>query len=315
MINLINHIANKSEEVILPIVRGLAIYKGRKIKFHHRNHGWYVIRIGNSTEIVREASRKDMRDLKIKTFLGFSFENSIVPFNFENFHRYSLTDSEPVMYYNRMEDPWNLIRVAYTEDKNLIYLSSERNLKANQILRSLKEAFETESPIQSISGITPEMTFLFFSYNFLRAEARERERIQRLMIEQAEREQKLKEMENTIEGRIRLALHASNATLVSWSSVPRSTNINVVWEINTGGRNQRISSVVRRDTLAMTRDGLGFCASGYDNTQSLKSAPMLAEKYIEDAGGLHITRYVDGNRDRYSFDDYDHDDDDYDDDY
>lgn len=310
MIDLINHIANKTEEVILPLVRGLAVYKGRKIKLSTDHHGWYVLRLGNDVEVVREASRRDMNSITLKTFPGFSFENMIVPFNFENFHRYNYSDSEPVLFYNRMPDPWQLIRVAMTEDRTLIFLNSERDSKVNRMLRSLKDSFDSENSLERIAGLTPEMIFLFFSYNFLREEARERERIQRLMIEEAERKKQLEEMQATVEGRIRLALHASGATLVSWkpTSNRADSNINVIWEINAGGRSHRISSIVRRDTLAMTRDGLGFCASGYDRTQSLKSAPMLAERYIQDSGGLHITRYTDGNRERYSYDDYDDED-------
>ena len=63
MINLIQHIANKKVEVVVPVIQGATIFEHRKIKLDPDLHGWYVLRIGNEVEIVREAS---LREPKVK---------------------------------------------------------------------------------------------------------------------------------------------------------------------------------------------------------------------------------------------------------
>ena len=310
MINLIQHIANKEVEVVGPVFQGATIFEHRKIKLDPDLHGWYVLRIGNEVEIVREASLREIRDVKMKTFMGLCLGESVVPVNFENFSRVGLASSEDVVYFGRISRDWSVIRVALSEDQRLIFVREEESVKIKRLLRQLKAVFDTEETLGSISGITPEMRFLFFNHTFLREQQREAERLAQQQLEREQYEDAIRELNRTVEGRVRFALAQSGARLVSTSRLSQREggHLQVVWEITgDNGRTERISSVVRGDTLAIVPSGLGFCASGGDTTQTLASAPVLAKAYIKEAGSVYITR----NQGLGSFARHGHDDDDW----
>lgn len=293
MINLIQHIANKTVEAVVPLVNGAVTYQQRKIKLSSRLSGWYVLKIGNEVEVVREASLREIRGVPMKTLLGFSFGENIVPFSFENFNKVQLAAAEPVTYFSNIIRDWGMIRVALTEDKRLIFVREEENFKAKRMLRQIKSIFDAEETLGVVSGLTPEMRFLFFSQSLARQQQREAERLTQLRLEQQKKEDAIRELNKTVEGRVRLALAESGARLVSFKKLSQKadSNVQVVWEITgDNGRIERISSVVRGDTLAVVPSGLGFCASGGDTTQTLSSAPALAKAYMRRTGSVYITR-------------------------
>lgn len=293
MINLIKHIANKTAEAVVPLVRGAAKYQQRKIRLSSHLNGWYVLNIGNEIDVLREASLREIRDVSMKTFLGFSFGENMVPFSFENFSKSGLTSAEPVTYFGNIIRDWSVIKVAFTEDRKLIFIREEENFKTKRMLRQIKNIFNAEETLGIISGLIPEMRFLFFSQSLIRQQRREAERLAQLHLEQKKREDAIRELNKTVEGRVRLALTESGAKLVSFKKLSQNTNSNVqvVWEIvGDNGRVERISSVVRGDTLAVVPSGLGFCANGGDTTQTLSSAPALAKDYMKTTGSVYITR-------------------------
>jgi hypothetical protein len=291
--NLIQHIANKNIEAVVPLVNGAARYQQRKIKLSSRLNGWYVLNIGNNIDVLREASLREIRDVPMKTLLGLSFGENIVPFSFENFSKLGFSSTEPVTYFGRIIRDWGLVRVAITEDRRLIFVKEEEVVRVKKMLRRMKTIFDSEETLGIISGLTPEMRYLFIHHSFMREQQREMEKLVQLKLEQQKLEEAVREMNRTVEGRIRLALAQSGASLVSIKRLSQRENsdVRVVWEIiGDNGRTERVSSLVKHDTLAVIPSGLGFCASNGDTTQTLSSAPALAKAYMRSTGSVYITR-------------------------
>jgi hypothetical protein len=148
----------------------------------------------------------------------------------------------------------------------------------------VRDAFEEERSIDAVKGITPALAHTFLLESTQRALAREAERRVREEAERAVREAELRRWQETLEGRISLALSHTGAELVSWR---RNGEQQAVVRYRLGGR--RFECVIDPNSLQIV--DAGICLSGTDEELNLSSLPSAVREAIN-TGQLHVFRHV-----------------------
>ena len=148
----------------------------------------------------------------------------------------------------------------------------------------VRDAFEEERGIEAIKGVTPALAHTFMLESTQRALAREAERRVREEAERQQRAAALARWQETLEGRISLALSHTGAELVNWR---RNGQRQAVVRYRLGGR--RFECVI--DTHSLQIVDAGICLSGADEELNLSSLPSAVREAI-DSGQLHVFRNV-----------------------
>jgi hypothetical protein len=148
----------------------------------------------------------------------------------------------------------------------------------------VREAFEDESAIENIKGVTPALAHVFVLESTQRALAREAERRAREEVERKERAAELARWQETLEGRISLALSHTGAELISWR---RNGDRQAVVRYRVTGR--RFECII--DTQSLQIVDAGICLSGADEELNLSSLPSAVREAVE-SGRLHVYRNV-----------------------
>lgn len=166
-------------------------------------------------------------------------------------------------------------------DGHLLYEGTEFEGEADLKVR---EAFEEERAIDQVKGVTPALAHTFMLESTQRALAREAER--RARDEQARqvRAAELARWQETLEGRISLALSHTGAELISWR---RNGERQAVVRYRFG--RQRFECVI--DTESLQIMDAGICLSGTDEELNLSSLPSAVREAIQ-SGQLHVFRHV-----------------------
>ncbi len=159
-------------------------------------------------------------------------------------------------------------------DGNLVYEDQEFE---TDIEASVRTAFEEERSIDPIKGVTPALAQTHLRESTQRALAREAERRARLKAE-------LARWQETLEGRISLALSHTGAELVDWR---RNGQGQAVVRYRLGGR--RFECIIDTESLRIV--DAGICLSGADEELNLSSLPSAVREAIE-SGQLHILRHA-----------------------
>jgi hypothetical protein len=166
-------------------------------------------------------------------------------------------------------------------DGHLLYYGQEFE---TEVETSVREAFEEGRPIEAIKGVTPALAQVFLLESTQRELAREAERRAR---EEANRQRQAAELarwQETLEGRISLALSHTGAELVSWR---RSGQRLAIVRYRVAGR--RFECVI--DTNSLQIMDAGICLDGTDEELNLSSLPSAVREAIE-SGRLHVFRNV-----------------------
>jgi hypothetical protein len=148
----------------------------------------------------------------------------------------------------------------------------------------VRDAFEEERNIDEIKGVTPALAHTFLLESAQRALARERERRAREEAERQERRAGLARWQETLEGRISLALSHTGAELVTWR---RNGEQQAVVRYRLAGR--RFECII--DTNSLQIIDAGICLSGSDDDLNLSSLPSAVQEAIN-TGQLHVFRHV-----------------------
>jgi hypothetical protein len=166
-------------------------------------------------------------------------------------------------------------------DDHLLYDSQEFE---TEVETKVRDAFEEERGIEAVKGVTPALAHAFMLESTQRALGREAERRAR---EEAERQKQAAELarwQETLEGRISLALSHTGAELVNWR---RNGQRQAVVRYRLGGR--RFECVIDTESLQIV--DAGICLSGADEELNLSSLPSAVREAIE-SGQLHVFRNV-----------------------
>ena len=166
-------------------------------------------------------------------------------------------------------------------DGHIIYENSEFETEADLRVR---EAFEEESSIDNIKGVTPALAHTFMLESTQRALAREAERRAREEHARQEQAAELARWQETLEGRISLALSHTGAQLITWR---RNGARQAAVRYRLGG--QRFECII--DTGSLQILDAGICLSGADEELNLASLPSAVREAIS-SGQLHVFRHV-----------------------
>lgn len=153
-----------------------------------------------------------------------------------------------------------------------------------EVETKVREAFEEEHSIDDIRGVTPALAHVFVLESTQRELAREAQRRAREEVERQRRAAELARWQETLEGRISLALSHTGAELVNWR---RNGQRQAVVRYRVGGR--RFECVI--DTESLQIMDAGICLSGTDEELNLSSLPSAVREAIE-SGQLHVFRNV-----------------------
>jgi hypothetical protein len=165
-------------------------------------------------------------------------------------------------------------------DGHILYYGQEFETAVEPAVR---DAFEQEHSIDDIKGVTPALAHVFLLESTQRELAREAERRARAEADRQQRAAELARWQETLEGRISLALSHTGAQLVSWRRNGERQAV-VRYRIR-GGR--RFECVI--DTQSLQILDAGICLSGADEELNLSSLPSAVREAIE-AGQLHVFR-------------------------
>ena len=171
-------------------------------------------------------------------------------------------------------------------DGNLLLCNIEFE---SEVETAVREAYEDETSIEGIKAVTPALANTFILETTARELAREavrrraENRIRREQEAQAKvRQERISNMENSIEGRIAIALSHSGAELIDWR---RNGGGNIAVRYRIGG--QRIECIIDSVTLSIVDSGI--CLEGADRELNLSSLPSAVQEAI-DTGQLHVYR-------------------------
>ena len=166
-------------------------------------------------------------------------------------------------------------------DGHIVYEGMEFESEADLRVR---EAFEEEASIDGIKGVTPALAHTFMLESTQRALAREAERRAREEQARQERAAELARWQETLEGRISLALSHTGAQLISWRR-----NGERQAAVRYGLGRQRFECII--DTGSLQILDAGICLSGADEELNLSSLPSAVREAIR-SGQLHVFRHV-----------------------
>ena len=170
------------------------------------------------------------------------------------------------------------IRARRWFDGHLWFEMSDFESEAEEAVR---RAFEEEDDIADIKGVTPPLAQAFLLDFTEREMAREAERRRQEQAEADQRAAELARWQESIEGRIALALSHSGAELMDWR---RAGDSRAVVRYRIGG--QRFDCLI--DTGSLQILDAGICLEGTDEALNLSSLPAAVQEAVL-SGQLHVT--------------------------
>jgi len=226
---------------------------------------------------IQKAAESFRRASRIRVVRGVSFRDGMVPENPVRFPKLPV----PVVgaAYGDLEE----VEAVSVRDEPFFFLQTLSTQKAYPLM-SLRERFESGRPadISDIKEVTPEMRV---AYAFLMLE-RQKAEAERLAAERARPVNAITDVMTRLGAEVR--------------SVKESTlGYEVVWKF---GRHT-LSTVLDRNFRVVEA---GYCVSGRDRTQSVRSVVNVLKDYVRDGDAVHIMR-APGEPGRQHWDDEDDD--------
>ena len=309
----------KTIEVVVPIVNGYGVFRGRKIQGNTINNGtsiqnganagsnpdssrtrinvgstngysdksgggdgWFLVSLGIEAKIVRRATLHETRN----AILGVS--------NKRHFHVVLLgkegialnTDifykrglTESVTVNFANEPLFTVARIVQWEDGRFYFFETIFP-KNRAVIQGIKERFEAERDLLGLSGVTPELRYYYLLANLQRQSYRAAEEIERLALSRAEKDKRIREFQSTFAGRLQASVERAGGRLVSYSKYGEGWMVE--WRLD----DETIKSIIHDDLRIVSA---GFCLSGDDQQHSLHSIINLARLFKKESY-LNITR-------------------------
>ncbi len=264
-----------------PPAEGLRLpcFGGRSVCDDHRTFrlrenlrpGWYQFRKSGRYLAVEGPSAPDWQSWKLPRLTGYVMNGRMV------------TNDLQARLFGLPADE-DLLRFAPVSarkwfDGHLLYEGQEFE---TEVERKVREAFEEERSIDRVKGVTPALAHVFILESTQRELAREAERRAHEEVERRAQAAVLARWQETLEGRIGLALSHTGAELISWR---RQGGRQAVVRYRVAGR--RFECVI--DTESLQIMDAGICLSGADEALNLSSLPSAVREAVE-SGQLHVLR-------------------------
>lgn len=235
--------------------------------------GWYQFRKSGRYLTMENPIPPELDAWKLKRVIGYLFHGRLIANDFQA-RLFGLPREEELQKFTPVSGRrWF--------DGHIIYYGEEFE---TEVETKVREAFEEEQTIDNIKGVTPALAHVFVLESTKRALAREAERRAREEMEQQKRAAELARWQETLEGRISLALSHTGAELINWR---RNGQGQAVVRYRVAGR--RFECII--DTESLQIMDAGICLSGADEALNLSSLPSAVREAIE-SGRLHVFRNV-----------------------
>ena len=266
----------KPDEVLrLPYFGGKSVSDG-KLTYRLREPlqpGWYEFRKAGRYLTMEHPIPPELDAWKLPRLVGYVFRGRLIT-NDSQDRLFGLPADEDLPKFCP-------VSVRKWFDGHILYEGQEFE---SEVETKVREAFEEDRAIDDVKGVTPALAHAFVLESTQRALAREAERRAR---EEAERQQQAAELarwQETLEGRISLALSHTGAELISWR---RNGQRQAVVRYRLAGR--RFECVI--DTESLQIMDAGICMSGTDEELNLSSLPSAVREAIQ-SGQLHVFRNI-----------------------
>jgi hypothetical protein len=266
----------KPDEVLrLPYFEGKSVCDD-KLRYRLREAiqpGWYQFRKAGRYVTVENAIPSELDSWKLHRVNGYAFHQRLIANDFQA-TLFGLPQDEELQKFTPVSGrKWF--------DGHLLYYGQEFE---TEVETKVREAFEEEQSIDNIKGVTPALAHAFVLESTQRALVREAERRTREEAERQKQAAQLARWQETLEGRISLALSHTGAELVNWR---RNAQRQAVVRYRLGGR--RFECII--DTESLQIIDAGICLSGADEELNLSSLPSAVREAIH-SGQLHVFRNV-----------------------
>jgi len=235
--------------------------------------GWYQFRKSGRYLMVDGPTEPELETWKLQRVLGYVMNGRIIGNDFQA-RLFGLPADVDLPKFA-------LVSARKWFDGHLLFAGQEFE---TDVETKVRDAFEEERSIDDIKGATPALAHAFLLESTQRALAREAERRAR---EEADRQKRVAELarwQETLEGRISLALSHTGAELVNWR---RNGQRQAVVQYRLGGR--RFECVIDTESLQIV--DAGICLSGADEELNLSSLPSAVREAVE-SGQLHVFRHI-----------------------
>jgi hypothetical protein len=228
--------------------------------------GWYQFRKAGRYLKVEDAISPELDAWKLPRVVGYVFRGRLITNDSQN-RLFGLPADEDLPHFCP-------VAARKWFDGHILYEGQEFE---SEVETEVREAFEEERSIDAVKGVTPALAHVFLLESTQRELAREAERRARQAAE-------LARWQETLEGRISLALSHTGAELISWR---RNGQRQAVVRYRVADR--RFECVI--DTESLQIMDAGICLSGADEELNLSSLPSAVREAIE-SGQLHVFRDV-----------------------
>lgn len=274
MIDLHKFASKKS--VVAPVYKGQLQFNRKQYTIEDNTFsGWARIELlGNSSKLVAPVFI-ETEEITAKTILGYTYNDKIIFQNFDVAKRKYNFEVMKTLYFNNMP-AFSAVEAIVWEDNNIYYYRP--NYK--DVLAGLLHSFFSEDTknISTIKYITPELKTLYLFHEI--------EHQQFIAdIEQARKQQELKDFQKTIQGRLMIAFARVGAKLLNYSV--EGQRVVVDWQLEKTGRS--FNSVLDSQTGRVIE--AGYCMSNADKDHSVSSLVLTAQDYDEE-GLIYVTRYI-----------------------
>jgi hypothetical protein len=233
--------------------------------------GWYEFRKAGRYLEVANPIAPELDAWKLKPLRGYVMNGRLVT-NDKQARVYGLPADEDLPKFTP-------VSAREWFDCHVCYYGQEFE---SEVEPQVREAFEEERSLDGIKGVTPALAHTFLLESTQRALAREAERRARAEAERQKQAAELARWEQTLEGRISLALSYTGAELVNWRRHGRGQ---AVVRYRLAG--SRFECVI--DTNSLQILDAGICLSGADEELNLSSLPSAVREAIQ-TGHLHVFR-------------------------
>src|SRR5215831_4568607 len=233
--------------------------------------GWYQFRQSGRYLSVETSIPPELDAWKLQRVAGYVFNERLISNDFQA-RLFGLPTEEDLPKFSPVSGrKWF--------DGHILYHSQEFESEAES---NIRQAFEEEHSIDNVRGVTPALAHVFVLESTQRELAREAERRACEEVERQKQAAELARWQQTLEGRISLALSHTGAELVNWR---RNGQGQAVVRYRVAGR--RFECVI--DTGSLQIIDAGICLDGTDEELNLSSLPSAVREAIE-SGQLHVFR-------------------------
>jgi len=260
---------SEEKKIIAPILNNSFQYHSKKYRVHSED-GWFLVIIKNNKARILEQVYTPPESYD--TVKGFTYNNKIIFHNFDVAKRKWKFDICKDLNFNTSQT-FSPIEAVVWEDKNIYFSKPDYT---NYKIFELKAAFDSETTLNEIKGITPELRTLFLFHTIERDNIRELEK-------QVKAKEELKKMMESLPYRLKVTFERSGATMTNYSLSGK--RIIVDWTMP--GSSYNYNSVIDADSFMIIE--AGYCLSGGDKKLNITAMIKTAEEY-EERGVTYITR-------------------------